>query len=501
MSAIRRWLWLADAILLIVLSLYIFAGRDLVPFHGDESALIWMSADYHYLVQEHDPAPVVFRMPPVNGTRQFNRVMTGSVDALTIGLAWDLAGLTVDDLNEVWDWGAFDYPTPYEWVVNERRGAVPDDHLLAIGRTPSTLFTIASLFLVFWIARWVSRNRPATWLAAILYATSPAVLVNGRRAMQEGAMFFGTALIILVALYTLRAQRQGSWRPALLGWYLALGAASGFAMGCKHTSAIVAAIAFLVVLLYPRLARWDRTVIAFDRRHVSALLAAGVLAAIVFVALMPIWWSLAALIVLAGLLLACLSFSGLGRPWLAWAARGAAVLLIFGATELQPTVIYDILRTPFYMLEQRQQLVEIQRDEHGDIDSFGDGLVLLARDTFVSYAQYYEDPTWATFEVTKAEIVAYEASGLAGRRGWVWDALQVGLLGVGLIALAVRWREGESWLLGLWLLFPALVLLLTNPLPWQRYYIGLHAPAAILAGLGLAALLAYTGRARGGAAR
>jgi hypothetical protein len=92
MSAIRRWLWLADAILLIVLSLYIFAGRDLVPFHGDESTLIWMSADYHYLVQEHDPAPVAFRIPPSTAPASFNRVMTGSVDALTIGLAWDLAG-------------------------------------------------------------------------------------------------------------------------------------------------------------------------------------------------------------------------------------------------------------------------------------------------------------------------------------------------------------------------------------------------------------------------
>jgi len=497
MSTIRRWLWLADVILLAGLSLYIFAGRDAVPFHGDESTLIWMSADYHYLVQEHDPAPVVFRERPIDGNRQFNRVMTGAVDALTIGLAWDLAGLTVDDLNQVWDWGAFDYPTEAEWTVNEQRGAIPDDRLLAIARTPSTLFTIASLILVFWIARLVSRSRPAAWVAAILYATSPAVLVNGRRAMQEGAMFFGAALIILIALYTLRAQRTGPWRPALTGWTLALGAASGFGMACKHTTAIVAAVAFLVVLLYPRLARWDRTVIADDRRHVSAVLAGGMLAALVFVAWMPVWWSLGVLLVLIGLTVLCLSFTGLARPWLVWGARGAAVLLLIGAIEIQPMAIFELLSTPFYMLEQRQQLVEIQRDEHGDIDTFGQGLALLAEDTFVSYAQYYEDPTWATFTVTEAEIAAYEASGLAGRSGWVWDALQVGLMAVGLAGLVARRRESESWQLGLWRLLPALVLLLTNPLPWQRYYIGLHPPVAILAGLGLAGLLAYARRARG----
>jgi hypothetical protein len=38
------------------------------------------------------------------------------------------------------------------------------------------------------------------------------------------------------------------------------------------------------------------------------------MAALVFIVWMPIWWSMAALIVLVGLLLACLSFSGLGRP-------------------------------------------------------------------------------------------------------------------------------------------------------------------------------------------
>jgi hypothetical protein len=42
----------------------------------------------------------------------------------------------------------------------------------------------------------------------------------------------------------------------------------------------------------------------------------------------------------------------------------------------------------------------------------------------------------------------------------------------------------------LWLAVPATVLLLTNPLPWQRYYILLHAPIAVLAGLGLATLIA-----------
>jgi hypothetical protein len=51
-----------------------------------------------------------------------------------------------------------------------------------------------------------------------------------------------------------------------------------------------------------------------------------------------------------------------------------------------------------------------------------------------------------------------------------------------------RRREPEIVLLALWLALPALALL-ANPLPWQRYYLVIHPPLAVLAGLGAALLL------------
>jgi hypothetical protein len=133
-------------------------------------------------------------------------------------------------------------------------------------------------------------------------------------------------------------------------------------------------------------------------------------------------------------------------------------------------VIYDILRTPFYMLEQRQLLVEINATSTATSTVSGTAwfcwpgiLRLLTRSTTRPYL--------ATFEVTKAEIAAYEDSGLAGRSGW--SGTRPGRAAGGRADRAGRPLAGGRVLaVGLWLLFPAQVLLLTNPLPWQRYYIG-----------------------------
>ena len=485
MSVIRRWLWLADLILLIILSGYIFAGRTLVPFHGDESTFVWLSGDYEILFQRGNAAALAYRERPIDGTRQFNWIMTGPLNAMTIGLTRNLAGVKVGQLNFPWDWN----PMPNAWRTNVQRGNVPDDDLLFLARVPSTLLTIASLWLIFLLARRFSGSRWAAWLAAFLYATSPGVLVNGRRAMQEGALLFGTALIILVALAALRALRHPERPRALLAWLVALGAAIGFGMAGKHTAAVVGIAALLAVLIAPRLDR-EGTGVPFDRRHVWRVIGAGVVTVLVFYALMPVWWSAGLLLAVLALAALILSFSLPRGGRGVWVGRGAALLILVVALEAQPTAFYDIFRIPFFMLDQRQSLVEVQADKYGDVQDLGNRLNVLVEDAFFPTIQYYEDFLWADFDVTATQIKAYEESGLAGRSGWGWGLLQIGLVLVGLIALLPRWREGRSWLLGLWLVVPAGVLLLTNPLPWQRYYILLHAPIAILAGLGLAALIA-----------
>jgi dolichyl-phosphate-mannose--protein O-mannosyl transferase len=109
--------------------------------------------------------------------------LTGAVDPLTIGLARDITGWERWEVNGFWRW----YPpgTQDEWSCSVYRDNMPATRLLEAARWPSSLFTAASIIIVFAVALGLSRSRPAAWLAAFLYGTTPAILVNGRRAMQE----------------------------------------------------------------------------------------------------------------------------------------------------------------------------------------------------------------------------------------------------------------------------------------------------------------------------
>ena len=137
-----------DRLWLIGLALYILSGYNLVPFHGDESTLTYMSRDYHDLVQARDLDRVLYRDPPRDPAAQELRILNGTVGKMAMGFAWDLAGLTVDDLNEQWVWGA-----PWEWNVSD--GHMPGDRLLRAARLSSALMLVISAWALFGIARLV----------------------------------------------------------------------------------------------------------------------------------------------------------------------------------------------------------------------------------------------------------------------------------------------------------------------------------------------------------
>ena len=76
---------------------------------------------------------------------------------------------------------------------NVGRGLVPSPAALNVYRTPSTLFTILSVGVVFLIGK-LYGGRPLAYFVSGLYALNPIILLNGRRALQEGSLlFFGTA--------------------------------------------------------------------------------------------------------------------------------------------------------------------------------------------------------------------------------------------------------------------------------------------------------------------
>ena len=175
MSVIRRWLWLADLILLVILSGYIFAGRTLVPFHGDRSTFVWLSGETRSSSSGATPPP----WPTASGHRRLSPGQfgdrSGPLNAMSIGFARNLAEIKVGQLNFPWDWN----PMANAWRINVQRGNVPDDDLLFLARMPSTLLTIASLWLIFLLARRFSGSRWAAWLAAFLTPPVPACWSTG----------------------------------------------------------------------------------------------------------------------------------------------------------------------------------------------------------------------------------------------------------------------------------------------------------------------------------
>ncbi|MEL7674854.1 MAG: phospholipid carrier-dependent glycosyltransferase [Chloroflexota bacterium] len=427
--------WALDALWLLALAVYIFAGIDAAPFHGDESMLLYMSHDYQFLVQQRDVDRVLYRDPPIDPLDQELRIINGTVSKMAMGLAWDLAGYAVDDLNQPWIWGFYDPQGEWnEWTYNRAFGHMPSDGLLRAGRVSSAALLALSALALFIITRWIVPARWAAWVATGLYVTQPSVLLNGRRSMMEGAMLLGATLVILAAIGLLRAQaRPNASGRARWAWALALGVAGGFALASKHTNALALAVAFPVALVEPLIRRAEGA--RFDATHVARLAVAGALALAVFLALNPAWWS-------------------------------------------------DPLHMPERVVETRQRVIEGQLRGYGGFDAWWERPAALVDHAFFAPAQYYEVPVWQ--EYIGDQIADYESSALAGRGGGpVWGGLLAAAFVFGGLALAKRWRDGPALLALLWPLLIALALLVSNPLNWQRYYLPLQPGIALVAAAGV----------------
>jgi 4-amino-4-deoxy-L-arabinose transferase-like glycosyltransferase len=426
--------WFLDGLWLIGLGLYVIAGYKDVPFHGDESTLIFMSKDYYYLVQQHDLDRVLYRDPPVNPAEQSLRLINGTVGKMAMGMAWDAAGLHASDINGGWMWDV-------DWSTNLALGHVPEVRLLRAARLSSTLLTAISVWAVFGIARLAARNRPAAYAASLIYMTTPAVLLDGRRAMMEGSQLGFSALAALVAMVILREQvRAGRRRRMLAAWYAVFGVTCGFALASKHSTLITVGVMFLAVALEPVI--WPRLTASVpggfrDERklHLARLIGAGGLAVLVFLALNPAWWS-------------------------------------------------DPLGMPARVSKMRVDLLRGQVDRFGGYSGWGARADGLVKQAFFAAPQYYEDPAWKDY--IPDQIKAYEATIWTGRLGGpVWGVLLVIAFVLGVIELGRRWRDGPAAGALLWVGVTALALLITTPLAWQRYYLPLQAPLAVVSGAGV----------------
>ncbi|MCK6576750.1 MAG: glycosyltransferase family 39 protein [Anaerolineae bacterium] len=416
------------AAVLIALVAYILAGVPVTPFHADEATQIAMSRDYAAIFLEGDLDSQRYQENPADPAAQELRLINGVVTKLLIGLAWQARGYSVEDINQPWDWGA-------DWTYNIENGHVPSSDLLITARLPSAALYALGLLPMFALG-WLVGGRVGAFVSVLLYALHPALLINGRRAMMEGALIAFSLFTVLAGVWFARSR---SWGAALL-----LALAAGLALASKHTAAFTLIAVYggcLTLLSLEMLRRRDRHILGgLIWLVLSALLALGL-----FYALNPAWW---------------------GDP----VGRAGQVLAL------------------------RSDLLAGQAAAFGGYGDTGAALSGWLRQAFLPPAQYYEVPSWANY--ISGEINAYEASVFdgvrdlkaAGLEGVLFDLLlplQV-VAGLGALLGGRSVERRTRVMLLTWAVITALTTALLTPLEWQRYYLPMHLASLLLTAAGVA---------------
>lgn len=408
-----------------LLMLYVLAGIDLAPFHGDEALQIRSSVDYFTLFIEGDGAALRVHPDDPRSASSDRRLLQGSINPWTIGLAWHLAGHGSADLppEPGWDW-ALDYD------ANLALGLRPAPQLLSISRYPSALFFALSVPLFYAIA-WRLGGPLTALTASGLYALHPALLLNGRRALMEGPLLFFGLLTLCCALMILRRGERAGLR-----WWLALSLAGGLALASKHSALLFLGGALGWLCLAALLQGERQAFLTTVRRCVLS----GALALTVFLALSPALWP---------------------DPW----------------------------RMLQRLVQLRGELVDVQVR---NLQPGGVGMTLAERldqllsQPFLRPAMFYEVAAWSDYEAIAAEIELWRASPLSGIPVNPLTGSLFSLLTLAGLAQIVRRPERVGLLA--WLAL-TLVVLLLNPLAWQRYYLPLLPLTCLLAALGMTGLL------------
>jgi hypothetical protein len=139
---------------------------------------------------------------------------------------------------------------------------------------------------------------------------------------------------------------------------------------------------------------------------------------------------------------------------------------------------------PERVSQMRVDLLNTQIAGYGGYTGWDARVSALVRQAFFAAPQYYEAPAWKDY--IPDQIRAYEATVWTGRLGGpIWGGLLVIASALGVIELGRRWRDGPAAGALLWLGVTALALLISTPFEWQRYYLPLQAPLAVVAGAGV----------------
>jgi hypothetical protein len=414
------------------LAFYVFAGMMLVSFHGDETNHIFNSHDYATLFIHQRPQDLL--VYDLRGSdAAFLRILDSSVARYSIGLSWHLAGLSEDDLPKSgWNW-------TQRYRENVAEGLRPSYPLLYAARLSSTVYLAGSIIVMFAMG-WQFGGRPVAYLASGLYALNPVILLNGRRALQEGSLLFFGLLTILIVVMMSRKQDNGkavSWR-----WWLGLSITGALTLASKNNGFIFVASALGWIGVTTIFGRdKSRLVLTIGKAALSAVITLAL-----FIALSPGLWSD--------------PVSRLG----------------------------DVYRERLDQMEKQTRALQ-----DGPLPLHDRAAALLMQ-PFIAPPEFFETRSWVNLAPIMSEVNTYLRS--------VWGGVRLGLFGGIVVNVLAGWGiiicigsvgarralplQDTGLYIGLllWLVVTVAVSL-ANPLPWQRYFVPVIPVLVLLAGIGL----------------
>ncbi|MGH2620597.1 MAG: hypothetical protein ACRDHG_08505 [Anaerolineales bacterium] len=222
---LRRWGSWAPAVALLLLTGYQLRGLPMVPFHPDETSLLFQSRDFEAILRS--PASLAWSAGREPDPELSYRLLNAPLPKYLLGLGRWLAGVDESEVSVDWNWSE-------DWETNLGSGALPASRALLAGRVASTaLLPFAALFIYL---NGKKLGGPGVGLlAAAFQGLNALVLVHGRRAMAEGTLIAA----ICFGLWTLL---ESGKRP----WLAGIGMA--FVVGAKHSALALLPVGALAAL-------------------------------------------------------------------------------------------------------------------------------------------------------------------------------------------------------------------------------------------------------------
>ncbi|MBK9924382.1 MAG: phospholipid carrier-dependent glycosyltransferase [Anaerolineales bacterium] len=463
--------WL-NFFLFFLLALFILSGVSIVPFHGDEATFIWLSRDYDTVIRRGLVKDIMFEPDGDAKDGQNTRMTTGSIFPFSVGLLCDIVNMNNDAVVNRWDWV---YP-PDEgdrmWSENIRNGNLPNTTLLLLARFVSAFAGALSLVFIFLSARRLLSSQLSAWMAVLLLATHGDFLVNVRRAMQEGVKFLFLSIVLYVASVMLTEISQHR------RVYVWLGVASGLTLAAKQDAAPVLVAIYIVLVLIPLWKRETQYVILLNILYIFA---STLVAFAVFYALMPVLWHWFLNVpVLIGIALLLFHIPSMQNKRIA----------LIGITVLLAITIWMGAYQPLgALVHERQRTLNGQVGYRIKYDLFyldtpKKRALFTLKSLFRSSVMYMESPRFDIGPINE-QIATYEASLVHGRiNSLALDTITAILFFTGIWTLLKHFGIRSLLFFSL-LLIPTIILCITVPLAFQRYFLILQIPYSLIAGAGV----------------